>query len=94
MTTNQSYLTEVRDKIFGGPDRDMFLHVGYFLCWFAHVELNLTFLLARAINHRQLDDFELLVKGMDARVKCERLRKALKGKKTTWSQLFSTARSF
>ena len=41
----------------------------------------MTFLLAKTLDYQPLDDFELLVRGMDARVKCERLRKACKGRK-------------
>jgi hypothetical protein len=81
MTTNESYLTQMRDKVFSGQDRDLFLHIGYCMSAFSMVELNITFLLARTIDYKHLDNFELLVKGMDARVKCERLRKALKGRK-------------
>ena len=78
MTDDRPDFEKLRSEIFGGPDRDLYLHIGYFMSWFSAVELKITFFLALVLDDRQLEDFELLVKGMDARVKCERLRKACK----------------
>ncbi len=71
---------KIRSGLFGGPDRDLYVHIGYFMSWFSAVELKITLLLAVVLNYRQLNDFDLLVRGMDARVKCERLRRACKNR--------------
>ena len=53
-------------------------HLGFFLMWFGIAELTLTEMLAYVLGQQDMGRFELLVRGMDARVKCERLRKACK----------------
>ncbi len=71
---NESYL-----HLFErGIDRKLYFHIGYFTVWYAAVEIRLTLLLARATKSMtNLDSFELLTKGMDARIKILRLREAL-----------------
>ena len=46
--------------------------------WFNIAELQLTTLLAVVLKQRDFPKFDLLAQGMDARVKCERLRRACK----------------
>lgn len=72
----EQFLRESRSRIFSGADRDLYLHAGYFMTWFNQIESQLTFLLAKVLGMRDLEQFELLIGGMDARVKCERLKKA------------------
>lgn len=67
-----------RDAVRKGPQGDMVLDVGYFLVWFSAAELGITALLALASSARDLNDFDILVSGMDCRVKIERLRKLRK----------------
>lgn len=53
-------------------------NIGHFMMWFGTAEMFLTRILAFALDINDMRKFELLVKGMDARVKCERFRKATK----------------
>lgn len=69
-----SHIQAERGRVFAGDDRNQYLHVGYFLTWYLSVELALTQLLAIAAGARDARIFDVLVSGMDARVKCERLR--------------------
>ncbi|MGN7127532.1 hypothetical protein [Methylorubrum thiocyanatum] len=71
-------LEQVRKIAFEGVDRTLFLHLGHFYAWFAQVELNITQILAMSLNQQDHEAFELLVQGMDLRVKLQRLRKACK----------------
>lgn len=72
-------LERLRREMFSDSDGEIYLHIGFFMTWFAGVEFHLTFLLALATTTvGQIENFDLLVQGMDARVKCERLRRALK----------------
>jgi hypothetical protein len=78
METDESFLKKVREDVFSRPETTLYLHTGYFMSWFAATELQLTLMLAIALRYKRLDDFDLLVRGMDARTKCERLRNACK----------------
>ncbi|WP_371432094.1 hypothetical protein [Novosphingobium sp.] len=60
------------------PDSVMYIDIGYFIAWYASVELGITALLALASQASSLSSFDTLCSGMDARVKIERLRKILK----------------
>lgn len=71
-------LAESRALAFDGPDRDLYLHIGNFTIWFGAVEVRITHLLQLATGVTDRVMFELLIKGMDARVKVERLRRAAK----------------
>lgn len=68
----------MRDEIFSTPDLNLYRHVGYFCCWFGLAEIQITFLLALLNRSPDFVGFELIAKGMDARVKTERLVKLLK----------------
>jgi hypothetical protein len=66
------------EKAFDGQDGIMFAHIGHFTWNFGIVEMGLTLLLWIFTGRQDVRTFELLVKGMDAKVKVERLRKAIK----------------
>lgn len=63
-----------RDAIFVGEDRELYLHVGYFITWFNMVELRITAIMAVVLGEKDLEAFNLLVKGMDAETKVIRLK--------------------
>ena len=71
----------LRAHMFAGNDRHLFCHVGFFMTWFAAAEMSITYLLAIATRSIDVPSFYTLVRGMDARVKCERLRTASKSYK-------------
>jgi hypothetical protein len=71
---SDSVLEAERELVFRGTDRDLFLHIGHFYAWYAQAELNITQLLAIALDQRNMDAFDLLISGMDGRVKVERLQ--------------------
>lgn len=61
----------------GDDDTQLYLDLGHFIARFAIAELGLTTLLAKLTGSHDPVTFDLLVKGMDARVKVERIRKAI-----------------
>jgi hypothetical protein len=65
-----------RLRAYQRPEGDMFADVGFFMCWFATAEYVLTSLLAFSTASRDFEAFDILCRGMDARVKIERLRKS------------------
>jgi len=65
---------ERRDAFLSAEENNCYLHIGYFICWYAAVELRLTFLLSRILDANDWENFELLAMGMDGKIKCERLR--------------------
>lgn len=67
-----------RAKIIHPDDESRFLAVGYYFSLFAQVELWLTTLLAHASGSRDYPLFEIMCRGMDARVKVERFKAASK----------------
>jgi hypothetical protein len=70
-------LTETRRKVFAeSTDRELYLHVGYFMLWYAACELRITLLLATVTKSKDMHAFALLTKGMDAPTKIRRLRSA------------------
>src|SRR4051794_24188736 len=77
---SEDHLKKARDAIFQGADAPQFLHVGYFLTWYGHVEHRITVILAFVAQQRDLEAFHLLTKGMDARTKVVRLRELCKVK--------------
>jgi hypothetical protein len=54
-----------------------YTHLGHFMAWFSIAEMNLTVTLGVVVQAANMESFELLVRGMDARIKCERLRAAV-----------------
>lgn len=58
-----------------GDDAEMFAHVGHFIAWYASVEFMLTFLLHSFSGQIDARAFDVLTRGMDVRVKIERLGK-------------------
>jgi hypothetical protein len=75
-------LLKERELTFSGSgvDRDLYLHLGYFNVWFSQVELGLTAIMALVSGADDLEAFHILTKGMDARIKIERLRKVAKSR--------------
>jgi hypothetical protein len=75
---DDEFLKQARQHTFAGEDANLYQHIGYFCTWFGQVELQITFLMALLNNSPDFVGFDLLIKGMDARVKIERLTKLLK----------------
>jgi hypothetical protein len=72
-------LVGILDNLFKKPeDRELIEHVGAFTVHFSIVELLLTEILNVATGNVPYGKFDLLVRGMDPRVKCQRLREACK----------------
>lgn len=71
---DKSYLINQRGSIFSSDQNELFQHLGFFICWFGQVEMALTILLGALVNSMDLRGIEVLVQGMDARVKVQRLR--------------------
>lgn len=80
---DERVLGDFRDQAFNGPDRDLYLHIGHFLTWYNMVEWRLTVLMAMVAGEKDLAAFSLLVRGMDAKTKVQRLRKLCAVKKRT-----------
>lgn len=73
--------TEALNQLYEtAQDKKAYFHVGYFMMWYASVELRLTYLLARATDISDLEAFELLTYGLDVKGKIERFKKAAAGK--------------
>jgi hypothetical protein len=74
---DQRKLREAHDRIFvSGVDKELYFLIGYFNVWFAACELRITLLLAKYTKSFDIEAFELLTKGLDARTKSIRLREA------------------
>src|SRR5690242_324076 len=71
-------LAKGREQTYAGVDRDLYTDIGFFTTWFGGAELRVTMLLAMFTNSRDLEAFDILCRGMDARVKTERLQQAIK----------------
>jgi hypothetical protein len=61
-------------------DQPYFIITGHFLAWYAIVEMHLSVLIAMLSGVHDFEVFQILTKGMDARVKLERLRQLAKAK--------------
>jgi hypothetical protein len=72
---DERVVTKFREKTFQGPDRNLYLHVGYFFSWFNAVEFKITYLMAMVCGEKDLAAFNLLVRGMDAATKVQRLKR-------------------
>jgi hypothetical protein len=68
------WLDQKRAKIFNDEDRELYLHLGYFLSWFSAVEAQLTMMIAFLTDSKNLENFDLLARGLQPRQKVERLR--------------------
>ncbi len=71
-------LKQARKVSQNHDERDLFFDIGMFVSWYAAVELAITKTLAVITNSHDLEAFDILCRGMDARVKVERLRKFAK----------------
>ncbi len=72
------FLTALQTRFLTGDDARLPLHLGNYLQWFGIAEVDITTILAFILNLTQWEQLEYVVRGMDARVKCERLRQAAK----------------
>jgi hypothetical protein len=77
-----------------GAERDMYLDIGHFVTAFGFVDLCLSSILAVATRSLNLDMFDILARGMDARVKLERIRKVAKKQKGIGPDLEARLRIF
>ncbi len=87
-------IEKLRDEWLSSNDRHLYSHIGFFMSWFAAAEMSVSFLLALATKSIDMEGFKLLVRGMDARVKCERLRKASKSYKPIGAALDDRLKNF
>ena len=71
------YRDLLRKGFQAGPS-NMVFHIGFYLMWFGVAEMMLTQALAAVLGMTDHEKFDLLVRGMDLRVKVERLQKAAK----------------
>jgi hypothetical protein len=69
-------LQPLRSHFLSGREGELALHIGHFVTWFGVAEMWLTSALATILGQHDLEAMDLLIRGMDARVKCERLRQA------------------
>ncbi len=69
-------LVALRKNFLDGSDKEMPSHLGVYLQWFGIAEVCITTMLAIVLRFSDWEKFEIIVRGMDARVKCERLRQA------------------
>jgi hypothetical protein len=69
-------LTALRKRFLEGPEADLPLHCGYYLIWYAAVEFQITTMLAIVLDFPRWERLHHLIRGMDARIKCARLREA------------------
>jgi hypothetical protein len=72
-------IADARDFLVTGPENvALNSHIGAFLIYYAIAETYLTLILARLSDQSDMDRFEIIAKGMDARVKLERVRSLAK----------------
>ncbi len=77
LVSGDATLADHRTIAFNGPDQEMFLHLGQFTAWYASAEFMLTMLVHRFSGKIHPLHFHALTKGMDGRVKAERLKKLI-----------------
>ena len=73
-------LRKLIDDEVSEVDQPFFIISGYFLAWYALVEIHISAQIAFLSEIHDLDVFQILTKGMDARVKLERFRQLAKAK--------------
>lgn len=71
---DQETLAKLIDDQIPKTEQPFYLVTGYFLARYAVVEMEITSLLAFFVGAGDLETFHILTKGMDVRVKIERLR--------------------
>lgn len=71
-------LEKGRTATYAGVDKDLYSDIGFFTTWFGATELKITVLLAQFTGTHDLEAFDILCRGMDARIKVERLQQAIK----------------
>jgi hypothetical protein len=79
VTLSPEIRKEIREAVFVGQPAKLALHTGYFIMWFGAREGVITQMLAHVLGFfDQAQRLEFVVRGLDARSKCERLRQAAK----------------
>ncbi len=71
-------LEEQRRIAFNSDDQEMFFHVGHFTVWYGTAEFVLTLLIHAFTGNIHPRQFHALTKGMDGRIKIERLKTLVK----------------
>ena len=66
-----------RDRTFAADDKELFLHVGHFISYYAAAEFALTMLLQTFTGRPHPAGFHILTRGMDAKIKVKRLKEAI-----------------
>ena len=77
-------------SVFDAECIPQYAALGIFHCWFSAVELTITYMLAKFCGTIDTEVFYIVSKGMDARVKCERL-KSIASRSTTFGKNFTRA---
>ena len=68
----------LREIVLNNPDdREMYVHIGHFIAWYAAAETGVTALLHHFSGKIGPEQFDILTKGLDARGKCERVKSAV-----------------
>jgi hypothetical protein len=76
-----SFLENERARIFDGEDRDLYLHVGYFISWNNMVEHKITLLMALIMGEEDLSAFDLITRNLNGQTKVGRLKRLCELKK-------------
>ena len=66
----------LREKLFADPHREMWLHVGHFITWYAAAEFQITMMMFTLSQSRSIPQFEILTRGLDLPAKIERFKRA------------------
>lgn len=72
----EDWRDQARAKAYESTDRDLWLDLGFFHSWFGFVDIGLAKLLLYSTKSQDLEAFDILCRGLDARAKLERLRQA------------------
>ena len=75
---NEPLMQGLKDHFLTAEAANLQSNIGHFIMWFGTAEMFLTRLLAHLVGMHDMEKFDLLCKGMDARIKCERFKKAAK----------------
>lgn len=66
----------LREKLFADPHREMWLHVGHFITWYAAAEFQITMMMFTLSQSRSIEHFEILTRGLDLPAKIDRFKRA------------------
>lgn len=71
-------LTALINQHVAASDQQMSMIVGYFLIWYAQIDLGITNILIALARSKDLARFAVLTRGMDAKVKIDRIKELAK----------------